>query len=81
MNLASTVGHDAEIGDCNVINPGVNLSGRVKVGNGCLIGTGACILENRSIRDKVIVGGDAVVTKDISAGLTVEGIPAKPLVK
>jgi acetyltransferase-like isoleucine patch superfamily enzyme len=53
----------------------------VKVGNGCLIGTGACILKNRSISDRVIEGGGAVVIKDISAGLTVEGIPAKPLVK
>jgi maltose O-acetyltransferase len=53
----------------------------VEVGNGSKIGTGACLLENRSISDKVIVGGGAVLTKDISAGLTVEGIPAKPLVK
>lgn len=81
LNLASTYGHDAQIGNCCVINPGVNLSGGVRVGDYCLLGTGAVVLENLTLGEGVTVGGGAVVTKDVAPGLTVIGIPAKPLVK
>ncbi|OGO15141.1 MAG: hypothetical protein A2Z14_18160 [Chloroflexi bacterium RBG_16_48_8] len=81
FNLNSTVGHDAIIGDFNVINPGVNISGGVKIGSRVLFGTGCQVLENLTIGDEVIVGAGAVVTKDIPEGLTVVGVPAKPLVK
>ena len=80
LNLASTYGHDVVIGDYCVINPGVNLSGRVRVGDACLLGTGAVVLERLVIGDHVTVGGGAVVTKNIESGLTVVGIPAKPIV-
>lgn len=81
FNLASTYGHDDVIGDSCALNPGVNISGRVTIGNRCLIGTGAVILENITLGDDVIVGGGAVVTKNVDPGLTVVGIPAKPLVR
>ena len=81
LNLASTFGHDAVIGNCCVVNPGVNLSGGVSLGDRCLIGTGSVILENLAIQHDVTVGGGAVVTRHVQAGLTVVGIPAKPLVK
>ncbi len=79
FNLSSTYGHDAKIGMCNVINPGVNLSGNVILGDGCLIGTGAKILENLTIENYVIVGAGAVVTKNVTQGMTVVGVPARPL--
>lgn len=81
FNLASTYGHDAKIGIGNVINPGVNLSGNVVVGDGCFIGTGACILEKLTIGNYATVGAGAVVTRNVSEGVTVVGIPARPLVR
>ena len=81
FNLGCTYGHDAEIGSYNVINPGATISGCVKIGNSCLIGTKATILEGRIIGDKATVGGGAVVTKDVESGVTVVGVPAKPLVR
>ncbi len=81
LNLASTFGHDARIGSCCVVNPGVNLSGRTSIGDCCLLGTGAVILEGITIADHVTVGGGAVVTKDVEPGLTVVGVPARPLVR
>jgi len=45
----------------------------------CLIGTGATILQDIHIKSDVTIGAGAVVTKNIEKGVTVIGIPAKPL--
>jgi len=79
FNLNVTVGHDARIGDYNVFNPGVNVSGYVQVGNRVLVGTGCQILERLEVGDGATLGAGAVVTKPVPAGITVVGVPAKPL--
>ena len=79
FNLNSTYGHDIQIGDYCVFNPGLNLSGGLKIGNSCLVGTGATILQYLSIGDGATIGGGAVVTKNVEAGVTVVGVPAKPI--
>lgn len=81
FNLGCTYGHDAQIGSYNVINPGATISGCVKIGDSCLVGTKATILEGRVVGDRATVGGGAVVTSDVESGITVVGIPAKPLVR
>ena len=43
------------------------------------IGTGAIILSGVEIGEKAIVGAGAVVTKDVPAGATVVGVPAREL--
>jgi sugar O-acyltransferase (sialic acid O-acetyltransferase NeuD family) len=79
FNLSCTYGHDVRIADCCVFNPGINMSGGVEIGSRCLIGTGAKILQYLKIGDEVTVGAGSVVTKDVPAGTTVVGVPAKPL--
>jgi sugar O-acyltransferase (sialic acid O-acetyltransferase NeuD family) len=79
FNLNCTYGHDLRIADCCVFNPGINLSGGVDIGSRCLIGTGATILQYLKIGEDVTVGAGSVVTKDVPAGATVIGVPAKPL--
>jgi acetyltransferase-like isoleucine patch superfamily enzyme len=79
FNLSCTVGHDVKIGDCNVFNPTVNISGGVHVKNNVLIGTGAQILQNLSICDESIVGAGAVVVKNIKETGIYAGIPARKL--
>ncbi len=49
----------------------------ISIGEGCYIGSGAIILGGVTIGDRVIVGAGAVVTKDISDGKFVAGVPAE----
>ena len=77
FNLNCTYGHDVRIADGCVFNPGINMSGGVEMGSRCLIGTGATILQYLKIGDEVTVGAGSVVTKDVPAGTTVVGVPAK----
>lgn len=77
FNWDVTVGHDARIGSCCVLNPGAHISGGVAIGDRVLIGTGAVILEGRSVGSDASVGAGAVVTRDVQAGVTVVGVPAR----
>ena len=78
FNLNGTYAHDVRIGDCCVFSSSVKLSGGVEVGSRCMVGAGATILQYLKIGDEVTVGAGSVVTKDVAAGTTVVGVPAKP---
>ena len=81
LNLCCTVGHETVIGPGCVLNPTVNVSGGVNIGAGVLVGTGAQILQYINVGENAIVGSGACVVKDVEPGITVVGIPAKPLVR
>jgi sugar O-acyltransferase (sialic acid O-acetyltransferase NeuD family) len=81
VNLSCTIGHEAVIGRGCVLNPTVNISGGVELGSGVLVGTGAQVLQYVKIGDGAQIGAGAVVNKDVNAGTTVVGIPAKELTK
>jgi len=79
VNLACTLGHEAEIGAGTVLNPGINLSGGVTLEEGVLLGTGAKVLQYLRVGRGATVGAGAVVTKDVPPGETWVGVPAKKL--
>jgi sugar O-acyltransferase (sialic acid O-acetyltransferase NeuD family) len=81
FNLCCTVGHDTVIGNCNVFNPGSNISGGINIEHGILLGTNATILQYRKIGANAIVGAAGLVTKDVESNTTVVGLPAKILSK
>jgi len=85
-NLYSYVGHDCTIGDFVTFAPGVKCNGNVVIEDHAYIGTGAIIKQGTPDKPLVIgrgavVGMGAVVTKDVAAGTTVVGNPARPLVR
>jgi len=79
INLGCTIGHDVAIGARTVVAPGVHVSGWCSIGSECYIGTGAVLLPRVRIGDGAVIGAGAVVTKDVTPGTTVVGIPARAL--
>lgn len=79
INYYSYVAHDCVIGDFVTFAPRVNCNGNVKIGDGAYIGAGAVLKQGISIGAGATVGMGAVVTKDVPAGATVIGNPARVL--
>jgi len=76
INLSCTIGHDSFIGDYNVINPTVNISGGVKMENEILLGTGSQIVQYKNICSNCVVGAGAVVTNHLEEKGVYVGVPA-----
>ena len=84
INLDCTIGHDVVMGDYATLAPGVHISGCVHLGQRVYIGTGAVVINGTQddpivIGDDVVIGAGACVVKSVPSGLTVVGVPAKPL--
>jgi sugar O-acyltransferase (sialic acid O-acetyltransferase NeuD family) len=78
VNTAATVDHECRLGDGVHVGPGAHLAGMVSVGDNVFIGTGAIVLPRVRLGDGAIIGAGAVVTRDVPAGASVVGNPARP---
>lgn len=81
IHVGALVSHDVVVGRFCEISPRVSLLGNAAVGDFCRLGTGCIILPGVKIGQNAVVGAGAVVTRDVAAGATVVGVPAKPLVE
>jgi sugar O-acyltransferase (sialic acid O-acetyltransferase NeuD family) len=77
LNTAASVDHECAIGEAAHIAPGVRLAGRVTVAHGALVGIGTSVLPCLTIGPNAVVGGGAVVHRDVPTGATVVGVPAR----
>lgn len=79
INTNSVVEHECEIAAGAHIAPGALLAGRVKVESSAFIGLGAKVIQCLTIGSGSIVGAGSVVIRDVPAGVTVVGAPARIL--
>jgi sugar O-acyltransferase (sialic acid O-acetyltransferase NeuD family) len=81
INTAAVVEHDCELGEGVHVSPGANVAGGVCIGDCSWIGIGASIIPEVRVGKQVTVGAGAAIIRDIPDGLTVVGVPGKPVCK
>jgi len=79
INTGARLDHDCVIGVHAHIAPGAVLSGDVQVGARAHVGAGATVIQAVRIGEGSLVGAGAVVLRDVPAGCTVVGVPARPI--
>lgn len=79
LNSGAIIEHDDQLGSFVHIAPGAALAGRVRIGERTLVGLGARVLPELTLGTGCIIGAGAVVTRDVADGLTVRGVPARPV--
>ena len=79
VNLNATIGHDSVIEDYVSLNPLASISGDCVLETGVLVGVAGVVLNGLRIGRDAVVGGAACAVKDVDAGTTVVGVPARPL--
>ena len=85
--MGVVIGETAEVGDDVYLYHGVTLGGTSSergkrhptLGNNVIVGAGAKILGGILIGDGARVGANAVVVQPVASGVTVVGIPARPV--
>lgn len=77
LNTGAVVEHDCVIGDFVHISPNAVLAGGVVLEQQAWVGACASVRQLVSVGHASIVGMGAVVTKDVSSGVTVVGNPAR----
>lgn len=71
--------HDGGVGLFRKEFPGINVFGRIKIGDDVFIGNNCIIMPGVTIGDNVVIGAGSIVTKDIPSNAVAAGIPARVL--
>ncbi len=76
VHSQAVIEHDFAVVSFANVGPGVKLAGRVTVGEGAYIYTGAVIIPGRRVGRGAVVGAGAVVIRDVPDFDVVAGVPA-----
>ena len=75
--LGVIVAHESKIGRYCTLTTGAILNGRCTLEDDVYVGSGAVVLPDRVVGRGATIGAGAVVTRDVPAGATVVGVPAR----
>lgn len=79
INSGAVVEHDCVLGLGVHVSPQAALAGGVSVGDFSWVGIGSSVRQAVHVGSGVTIGAGAAVIADVPDGLTVAGVPAKPL--
>jgi sugar O-acyltransferase (sialic acid O-acetyltransferase NeuD family) len=79
VNTGATVDHDCRLEEGVHICPGAHLAGNVTIGARSWFGIGAVAKQGIRIGSDVTVGAGAVCLENVKDGVTVVGVPARPV--
>ena len=79
VHRGAMIGHHTTIGSHSFLGPGANLAGSISIGEQAFIAIGAVVREKLTIGDGVVIGAGAVAVADVADGMTVVGVPARPM--
>ena len=77
VNVGSIVGHDAVLEDFCSLMAHVDVGGGAHFETGCYLGTKATVIQGIRVGAHSTLGAGAVAVRDIPAGCTAVGVPAK----
>lgn len=77
VNACSGLGHDAVLGDYGAIMSQCDVTGRARLGAAVFMGSGARILPGVVVGEGAKIAAGAVVSRNVEAGATVGGNPAR----
>jgi len=69
--------HDGGVGLFRKEYPGINIYGRIKIGNNVFIGSNTIFLPGVTVGNNVVIAAGSVISKDIPDNVVVGGVPAK----
>lgn len=79
FSIKAGMGHDSTIGDFSHIGGMTNISGFVTIGSLVTVHPCCNITPHRNIADNAVIGTSSVVLRNVKAGTTVFGNPAKKI--
>jgi sugar O-acyltransferase (sialic acid O-acetyltransferase NeuD family) len=80
LNLGCTIGHDAVLEDFCSLMPHANVGGAAHLEAGVYLGTNATVIQAVRVGAGTTVGAGAVVVRELPAGITAVGVPAKSII-
>lgn len=77
INMNCAIGHNCILESFVSLAPGVNLGGFTHLEEGSSLGIGVATRQKVRVGKGAVIGGQAMVVRDVAAGKTVMGVPAK----